>query len=451
MIFPALQSMIQHDCLDIPVIGVAKAGWDLATLVEHAHNSLEEHGGGADPVAFERLRSLLSYVDGDYRDGRTFESLREALGESGHPLHYLAIPPSLFATVAKAVHESGCARGARLVVEKPFGRDLASARELNATLQRVFPEESIFRIDHFLGKEPVQNLLYFRFGNSFLEPVWNRNFIESIQITMAESFGVRGRGKLYEEVGALRDVVQNHLIQVLACLAMEAPTGPSGEDIRNDRVKLLRLVRPLEPGDVVRGQFRGYRDEKDVAAGSTVETFAAVRVQVDSWRWAGVPFYIRTGKKLPVTCTEVRVQFRRPPQNVFRESPPGRANSMRFRLGPEVAIAMGARVKAPGEGMVGEDVELLAHYHPPESMDPYGRLLAEAIRGEPASFARQDGVEAAWRIVDPVLGNVTPVHDYEPGSWGPAQADRVLERGTSWHAPRPHEPAPRARTGRIGD
>jgi glucose-6-phosphate 1-dehydrogenase len=346
----------------------------------------------------------------------------------------------MFGPVAGGLARSGCSQGARLVIEKPFGRDLPTAKELNGTLHRAFPEESIFRIDHYLGKEPVQNLLYFRFANSIFEPIWNRNYVGCVQITMAESFGVRGRGKLYEELGAIRDVLQNHMLQVVACIAMEAPAGPSGEAIRDERVKLLRMIRPLSPEDLVRGQYRGYRDESDVARNSTVETFAAVRLHIESWRWAGVPFYIRVGKELPITCTEVLVKFKPPPQNVFGEPSLGRPDYIRFRLNPEVVIAIGARVKLPGEAMLGEEIELHATYQPPGELEPYERLLIEAAKGESTYFARQDAVEAAWRIVDPILGDAVPVHEYGRGMWGPGQADALVSPDCPWHNPVLEEP-----------
>jgi len=434
-IFPSLQSMVKHDELNVPVIGVAKAGWNLDQLKDRAKASLTEYGGGVDPAAFEKLGSLLRYVDGDYRDPTTFERIKTELGSAKHPLYYLAIPPSLFAEVAKGLHSSSCTKGARIVVEKPFGRDLASSRELDNTLHEFFPESSIFRIDHYLGKEPVQNILYSRFSNMLFEPIWNRNYIGSVQITMAEKFGVQGRGKLYEEVGAIRDVVQNHMLQLVALLAMEAPAGQSGEALRDERGKLLRLVRALTPADVVRGQFKGYRDEEGVAKNSTVETFAAVRLWIDSWRWSGVPFYIRVGKSLPVTCTEVLVSLKQPPQKIFNEPVGKQPNYVRFRLSGEVVVAIGIRSKKPGEGMIGDDVELVAQHYPHTELEPYERLLMEAARGESAYFGRQDGVEEAWRIVDPVLGDVTPVYEYDPGTWGPAEASTLIPNDAGWHTP----------------
>jgi glucose-6-phosphate 1-dehydrogenase len=435
-VFPSLQSMVLHGRLNVPVIGVAKAGWDLAKFKERVRQSLIEHGG-IDRAAFEKLYSLLQYIDGDYADPQTFKSLRKAMGSSRRPLHYLAIPPSLFATVAEGLASREINRNARIVVEKPFGRDLASAQEFSATLHRFFPEEAIFRIDHYLGKEPVQNLLYFRFANSFLEPIWNRNYIASVQITMAEAIGVEGRGKLYEEVGAIRDVIQNHVLQIVASMTSEAPAGPGGEAIREERAKLLRMVLPLKPEDVVRGQYFGYRTEKDVAPNSTVETFAAVRLHIDSWRWAGVPFCIRAGKKLPVASVEVMVQFKRPPTNVFKEPSIPCPNYMRFRLSPEVIIGIGARVKSPGPAMTGKDVELLAHYQPPGELEPYERLLSDAAAGEATYFGRQDAVEAAWRIVDPILNDVVPIDFYEPGTWGPPAAEKIVSPQDCWHQPSP--------------
>jgi glucose-6-phosphate 1-dehydrogenase len=435
MIFPALQALVKDGRLDVPVIGVANAGWGLDQLRVRARDSLEKFGGGIDSSAFAKLADLLRYVDGDYDDPRTFEQLREALGNAGRPLHYLAIPPSLFGVVVKGLHGTGAAKDARVVVEKPFGRDLESARALNRTLLEVFPESAIFRIDHYLGKEAVQNLLYFRFSNSFLEPLWNRNFIESVQITMAESFGIKGRGKLYEETGAIRDVLQNHLLQVVACLAMEEPDSGSPDAIRDAKARVLKAIDPLRAADVVRGQFDGYRREPNVARDSAVETYAAVRLAIDSWRWAGVPFYIRAGKCLPVTCTEVLVELKAPPRSVFGEelSGPRAVNYVRFRLGPDVAIALGVRSKARGEAFVGEPVELLAMENAAEDMPPYERLLGDAMNGDATLFARQDSVEAQWKVVDPILGGATAVHPYAPGSWGPLEAAELIARSGGWH------------------
>jgi glucose-6-phosphate 1-dehydrogenase len=437
-IFPALQAMTRRGHLDLPVIGVAGRAWTSDQFRARAHESLEKHGG-VDPDAFAKLSARLQYISGDYSKEETYERLRQALGSAARPLHYLAIPPSGFAAAAEGLAKSGCAKDARVIVEKPFGRDLASAQELNRTLQHFFPESAIFRIDHYLGKEPVQNLQYFRFANSFLEPIWNRNYVERVQVTLCENFGVEGRGRFYEEVGAIRDVVQNHMLQVILLLAMDVPTSSDSEALRDEKIRVFRAMRPLAPEDVVRGQYRGYRDENGVAPDSQVETFAAMRLHINTWRWAGVPFYIRTGKRLPFTATEVLVELKRPPQTVFDEIKPGQSNYLHFRLSPNVFISLGARTKVPGESLVGRKVDLLACQHSGEEMSPYERLISDALRGDPSLFGREDGVEAAWRVVDPILGNATPVHEYEPNTWGPPEADRIIAGEGGWHNPMPAE------------
>jgi len=431
-IFPSLYNLVRRGTLTIPVIGIANSGWSLDQFHERARSSVLAQASGLDDAVFTKFMTQLNYIDGDYHDPATFSRLRQLLGSARSPTHYLAIPPSLFSVVTQGLQEADCANGARIIVEKPFGRDLASSRMLNATLHQAFPESRIFRIDHYLGKETVGNLLYFRFANTFLEPIWNRNYVQSVQITMAEKIGVGGRGKFYEEAGAIRDVLQNHLLQVVALLAMEPPALVTAESIRDEQVKVFRMIPPIKPSQLVRGQFRGYRDEPGVAPDSEVETFAAVRFEVDSWRWAGVPFLIRAGKCLKTTATEVLVKLQRPPlaKGIFTN------NYFRFRLGPDVSLAAGIRVKRPGAKLSAMPIELTAVDHvQKDSVNAYERLLTDAMRGDPLLFVREDAVDVSWEIVENLLDHSTPIYRYEPGTWGPEEADSLASDIGGWHGP----------------
>jgi glucose-6-phosphate 1-dehydrogenase len=440
-IFPALYAMVRRGGLQIPIIGVSRGGLTLDALKARARDSIQK-SGGFDEATFAKLSALLRICNCDYSDAKTFKQLRDTIGLAKNPIHYLAIPPSMFSSVVGGLQKSGCAENARVIVEKPFGRDLASAQELDQTLHEVFPEPAIFRIDHYLGKEAVQNILYFRFANTFLEPIWNRQYIRDVQITMSEEFGVQGRGGFYEEVGAIRDVVQNHLLQVIALLAMDAPPDHEQTTMQAEKLRIFRAMRPLDPQEVVRGQFRGYREEKGVAKDSQVETFAALRLHIDTWRWAGVPFYIRAGKCLPISATEVRITLKRPPLSLFDPSDDMPANYFRLRLSPEVVIAEGALVKRDGEDMRGEPVELTARHNDANEKSPYERLLGDAVRGDRALFTQDSSVEAAWKVVEPVLTGGLPVVEYEPKTWGPKEASDLMRGDEKWYDPQKETPPP---------
>ncbi|HTV48268.1 MAG TPA: glucose-6-phosphate dehydrogenase [Phycisphaerae bacterium] len=439
MIFPALYGLVKRGELNVPVIGVAAPKWSMEQLHQRVIDSLKRAGGIDNRRALKQLLSLLSYVSGDYNDPGTFAAIKKSLGKARRPAHYLAIPPSLFETVIQNLGSAGLAENARVIVEKPFGRDLASAQKLNKVALSVFPEDSIFRIDHFLGKEAIMNILYFRFANSFLEPIWNRDHVASVQLTLSEDFGVKGRGAFYETAGCLRDVIENHLFQIVALLAMEAPVCRNYGAVHNEQAKVFQAMRPLKPGDMVRGQYIGYRKEPNVARNSDVETFCALRLFIDSWRWQGVPWYLRSGKCLAETASEILVEFKPPPQRLFADSAPtvGRANYLRFQLSPKSAVAIAARVKRVGKEFIGDQRELYLLEELVGAESPYERLLGDAMAGDGALFTREDAVEAAWAVVDKVLKNHHRVRPYQPGSWGPKEADKIIAKGDLWHNPAP--------------
>ena len=442
MIFPALYAMVKRGNLNVPVIGVAFPKWSLERLHRRVAHSIKQAGGIDNKKAFQHLISLLKYVSGDYNDSETFTRIKQALEKARRPAHYLAIPPSLFATVIKNLGTAGLAENARVIVEKPFGRDLASARALNGVARSVFPEDSIFRIDHFLGKEAIMNILYFRFANSFLEPIWNRNYISSVQITLSESFGVGKRGAFYESAGCLRDVIQNHLFQIVALLAMEPPAGRHYSAVQTEKATIFKAMRPLNPADMVRGQYIGYRQEDDVAKNSDVETYCALKLFIDSWRWDGVPWYLRSGKYLPDTATEILVELKPPPQKLFADAATalGKGNYVRFRLSPDAAIAVAARVKLAGEEYIGTQRELYLLEQQPGEETPYERLLGDAMKGDGGLFTREDAIEAAWAVVDKVLKHHPRARPYKRGTWGPKQADALIDSDGGWHNPSPTTP-----------
>jgi glucose-6-phosphate 1-dehydrogenase len=434
--FPALVGLVERGVLDVPVVGVAKSGWGLEQFRDYAAASLRANGIDPDAAPARTLLGLLRYVDGDLDDDATYAAMSREMGDAATALYYLEVPPALFGRIAAGIHGAGRADGARVMVEKPFGADEQSARELHRTMCRYFPEEAIYRVDHWLGLDSLNQVLVARFANSVIEPLLDRDHVESIQITMAEAFDVADRGRFYDRTGAVRDVLQNHMLQVLASVTADPPDGSGLESWLDAKARVIASIRPLRPEDVVRGQYEGYHDVAGVEPGSTAETYVAVRLAIDTWRWAGVPIVIRAGKTLPVTATEVSIRFRPVPFDVFGRRPVAATNALCFRIWPDTGIRLVLAGKKPGVGVEPEVHELVFSQDTASDMRPYDRLIGNALDGQRVLFARQDTVEAAWRVVDPVLGDAVPVHPYARGTWGPKEADALLPEGDAWADPR---------------